>query len=141
MSNSSINAIQLIRRKLLSNVSIQNEVSGRVYTSHFLDLDNQTTKMPLIILDNQGGSGNYSMSVQILSVHVYVYSNLSSSQASDIYNMVYETLHAERLADDTASAGISQKGIVFERERPKSGFNQSIKGWFQRATYTVQTAG
>lgn len=141
MSNSSINAIQLVRRKLLLNVSIQSQVSGRVYTSHFLDLDNQTTKMPLIILDNQGGDGNYGMGVQRLTMHVYVYSNLSSSQASDIYNMVYDTLHAERLSDDTTSAGITQKGLVFEKERPRSGFNQSIKGWFQRASYTVQTAG
>ncbi len=141
MSNSALEAVQLVRRKLLSNVELTNTVSGRVYTSHFLDVENQTVPMPLVILDNQGGDANYGKGVQRLILHIYVYSKLSSTQADQIYHTVYETLQACRLSDDTANADITAKGMIYEQERPRSGFNEAVKGWFKRATYVIYTSG
>ena len=85
-------ALQLIRRTLIEDLPLQNLVSGRVYTSHFIDYDNKTAPMPLVVLDNRGGSANYSMQLQRLILHIYAYSERSSAQAADVYNKVYTAL-------------------------------------------------
>lgn len=141
MSNSSVEAIQLVRRKILSNTSITQHVAGRIYLSHFLDPDNSTIEMPLIIIEDMGGVGNYGMGVQKLKLHIYTYSKNSSAEAANIYSLIYQNLHAERLVDDVSGTNVTAKGMVYESERPYGGFNESVKAWFKRASYVIHTSG
>jgi len=141
MGNSSLEAIQLVRRKILSNTSITQKVDGRIYLSHFLDPDSSTIQMPLIIIDDKGGEGNYGMGIQRLRVHIYTYSKNSSSEAASLYSLVYQNLHAEQLIDNVSGTTVTAKGMVYESERPEGGFNESVKAWFKRATYIIHTAG
>jgi hypothetical protein len=130
-------SLQLIRRTLIADKSLQNLIEGRVYTSHFIDYDNKTTPMPLVILDNRGGSANYSMKLQRLILHIYAYSERSSAQAADVYNKVYTALNGQELARSTLSVG----GYMYEQERPLNGFNEQIRGWFYRGTFILNSAG
>ena len=141
MGNSSVEAIQLIRRKILANTTITQKISGRIYLSHFLDPDNSTLEMPLVIIEDMGGLGNYGMGVQKLKIHVYTYSKNSSAEAASIYSLVYQNLHAQRLVDNVSGTSVTAKGMVYESERPYGGFNESVKAWFKRASYVIHTSG
>jgi hypothetical protein len=138
MSNNDITmALQLIRRTLIENLPLQNLVEGRVYTSHFIDYDNQTTPMPLVIVDPSGGNANYSMQVQRINFHLYGYSEKSSAEAGNVYHKSYVALNAQALARSTLSMG----GYIYELERPITGFNDDIRGWFYRGTFVLNSAG
>ena len=138
MSDSDIgSALQLVRRTLIENLPLQNLVSGRVYTSHFLDFDNKTTPMPLVILDPRGGDANYSMQLQRIILHIYAYSERSSAQAADVYHKMYTAINGQRLSRSSLDIG----GYVYEIERPLTGFNDQIRGWFYRGTFILNSAG
>ena len=138
MANSNISeALQLIRRTLIDNLPLQNLFGGRVYTAHFIDYDSKTTPMPLVIVDNLGGSSNYSMQSQRLIIHIYGYSEKSSAESADVYHKAYTALNGQRLNRSTMDMG----GYMYEIERPSSGFNDQIKGWFNRGTFVMNTAG
>ena len=138
MANNDITmALQLIRRTLLDKLELQNLIEGRVYTSHFIDYDNQTTPMPLVIVDPVGGSANYSMQVQRIMFHLYGYSEKSSAEAGTVYHKCYEGLNAQVLSRSTLSMG----GYIYELERPITGFNDDIRGWFYRGTFVLNAAG
>lgn len=138
MSNSDITmALQLIRRTLIENLDLQNFVGGRVYTSHFIDYDNKTAPMPLVIVNPVGGQANYSMQVQRIIFHVYGYSEKSSAEAGTVYHKAYVALNGQPLSRSSLSMG----GYIYEMERPMTGFNEDIRGWFFRGTFVLNSAG
>ena len=137
-TNSDISsALQLVRRTIIDSLELQNLVSGRVYTSHFIDYDNKTTPMPLVIIEVSGGRANYSMQSQRLIVNIYAYSEKSSAEAGTVYHKVYTALNAQPLSRGTLSIG----GYMYELERPLTGFNEDVRGWFYRGTFVLHTAG
>ena len=71
-------SLLLVRTKLLSIAAITDLVEDRVYTDHFYEFDDSTVKMPLIIIDIQGGKSNYGMGYQSLKFDIYCYSKTSS---------------------------------------------------------------
>ena len=137
MQNNLNEALQLVRRVLISTLSVQNIVGGRVYTTHFIDYNKKTTPMPLIILEFEGGSGNYSMRSQRALMRLYAYSDQSSAQAGDLYHAAYSNLNGQALNNPN----IDIAGYCYEISRPTSGFNEAVRGWFYRGTFVLNTAG
>lgn len=137
MGNNVNDTLQLVRRILIDKVSLQNYVSGRIYTTHFIDYDSKTTPMPLVVLEFAGGTANYGMNAQRVSLRVYSYSDKSSSEAAAIYNLVYDTLNGGVLKH----SGIELSGYGYEVSRPHSGFNDQVKGWYYAGTFIINSAG
>ena len=137
MGNDISMSLQILRRTLIDNLGIQNLVEGRVYTSHFIDYDSKTTPMPLIIIDPIGGQANYSTYSQRLLFHVYSYSQDSSAEAGSLYHKSYMALNGQPLSSSTLGMG----GYVYEMERPQTGFNRDVNGWFYRGTFVLNSAG
>ena len=137
MGNDISMGLQLIRRTLIENLSVQNLVEGRIFTSHFIDYDSETTPMPLVIIDPIGGRSNYSTQIQRVLFHLYSYSQNSSAEASDLYHKSYIALNGQRLARSTLTMG----GYIYEMERPLTGFNDDINGWFFRGTFVLNSSG
>lgn len=137
MGNDISMSLQLIRRTLIENLGVQNLVEGRVYTSHFIDYDSKTTPMPLIIVNPIGGQSNYSTQVQRMLFHVYAYSQNSSAEAGTVYHKAYIGLNGQPLARSSLSMG----GYIYEMERPLTGFNEDVNGWFYRGTFVLNSAG
>jgi len=137
MGNSLADAILLIRKHLLSIGVITDIVEERVYGHHFYDFDNQTVEMPLIIIDYDGGTTNYGMAKQKIDLQVLCYSKHSSSQSLDIYEKVYQNLHASQLI----SNNISVKGYAYETTRPTSSYNPQARAWFTLGKFTINLAG
>lgn len=137
MENNLNEVLQLLRRILIDTLSVQNYVGGRVYTTHFVDYDKKTTPMPLIILEFDGGTSNYSMRSQRSFVRMYAYSDQSSSEAGAVYHAAYTNINGQTLKHD--SVGVA--GYAYEESRPTSGFNEAVRGWFYSGTFVVNTAG
>jgi hypothetical protein len=130
-------SLLLVRTKLLSIAAITDLVEDRVYTDHFYEFDDSTVKMPLIIIDIQGGKSNYGMGYQSLKFDIYCYSKTSSSQTVGLYDLVYNNLHATRLEN----ANLSNKGMAYETERPDTDYNTKIRAWFSQGKFTINLAG
>lgn len=129
--------MQLIRRCLLQNSTIVENVVDRVHLDHFYDYEAQNTVMPAIIIDPRGGRANSGMSYQRLQIDVYVYDKTSSGRVEKIYDAVYQALNCTRLYhSDTTQAGYCK-----ELFRPLSGFNNEIKAYFRRGTFIYYGAG
>lgn len=137
MGNDITMSLQILRRTLIDNLGVQNLIEGRVYTSHFIDYDSKTTTMPLVILDPIGGQSNYSTQSQRLLFHLYAYSQDSSAEAGSVYHKSYIALNGQPLSSSTLSMG----GYVYEMERPLTGFNKDVNGWFYRGTFVLNSAG
>lgn len=137
MTISAEQALLLVRTKLLSISSITDLVEDRIYTDHFYEFDDSTVKMPLIIIDLQGGRSNYGMGFNSLSFDIYCYSKSSSSQTINLYDKVYENLHATRLEN----SNLTNKGTTYERSRPDTDYNSKIRAWFSQGTFTINLAG
>lgn len=137
MGNNISDAMQLLRRVLINDLSIQNYVSGRVYTTHFIDYDSKTTPMPLIILEFDGGDANYGMGNQRVSVRIYTYSDKSSSEASEIYSLVYDAVNGAVLKNNS----LTLSGYCYESSRPTTGFNNNVRGWYFTGVFVLNTAG
>ena len=137
MGNDITMSLQILRRTLIDNLGVQNLIEGRVYTSHFIDYDSKTTPMPLVILDPIGGQSNYSTQSQRLLFHLYAYSQDSSAEAGSGHHKSYIALNGQPLSSSTLSMG----GYVYEMERPLTGFNKDINGWFYRGTFVLNSAG
>ena len=137
MGNNVNDTLQLIRRILISKVALQNYVAGRIYTTHFIDYDSKTTPMPLVVLEFAGGTSNYGMNAQRISLRVFSYSDKSSSEAAAIYNLVYDTLNGGVLKHSS----IELSGYGYEISRPHSGFNDQVKGWYYVGTFIINSAG
>ena len=93
--------------------------------------------MPLVIIDNRSGKANYSMQSQRVLIHIYGYSERSSAESADVYHKAYTALNGQRLHRTTMDMG----GYMYETDRPMSGFNEQIRGWFNRGTFILHTAG
>ena len=137
MSNSTQNALLLIRNHLLSVSEITSILKDRVYTEHFYDFENQSVIFPLVILEIIDGEANYGMDSQRLVLHLYTYSKISSGQCRNLHDTIYSNLHAQRLYNEN----IQVAGTLREAERPISGFNTETRAWFCRSLYIVNTAG
>ncbi len=137
MANSTTNIPQALRSLLLSNTDVSGYVGDNIHTAHIYDADAGTTPMPCIILQLESGFGMYNRAVQFQSYEIYAYSKISQAQAMTVYNAVYDVLQAGRLYVD----GITTKGLITERSRPVSGYNDRLMAWWVRAGWHVAAAG
>lgn len=129
--------LQLIRLKLLSTSSVTDLVGERIHTSHFMDFDNETRKLPCIVLELAGGEMNYSQRFQQVSLYIYAYSNQNSAQALQVYHQTTLSLHAERIEH----ASLTLKGMIEETTRPTSGYNDKVRSWYARGSFLAMTVG
>ena len=123
-----------VRKKLIANAPLTKMVADRIYTNHFYDFDNGTIEMPLVIIEVEGGSANYAGHNQSVSFYLYSYSRDSSSEASEVYDLISVALHGEKLEAD-------QKGFIQEVNRPISGYNSAARSYFIRGTYLALSVG
>ena len=137
MGNSLSDSVLLIRKHLLSVSDITDIVEERVYSQHFYDFDDETIKMPLIIIDYNKGTSNYGMGNQKIEFDIYCYSNSSSTESLSLYDKVYQNLHAAQLI----SSGISVSGYAYEKNRPTSSYNPNGRAWLVQGNYTINLAG
>lgn len=137
MSNSSLDLVQIIRQKLIEDESVSNIVGANIYTAHIYDADDGTSPMPCIIVTLETGFSMSNRAVQFQDYEVYAYSKISQGEAMGLYDKIYSTLQSGRLAVD----GISAKGLMTERTRPISGYNDRLKAWWVRAGWHVAAAG
>ncbi|MGI9554803.1 MAG: hypothetical protein ACR2M6_02410 [Vampirovibrionia bacterium] len=128
--------VQLIRMTLLESSAVTNIVSSRVFSTHFIDYEEATANFPCVIIERQGGNARYADSMQSIRYHIYTYSKISTDEAMELYNHVYEQLHSTRLHID----GIDTKGYSIETSRPIEDYNMVCKGWYAKGNFLCYTA-
>lgn len=128
-------AKQIIRAKLLADSALAAVVADRIYGHHPVDYDNLTTQMPLVIVEIDGGTGRHNTSIQRLRVYIYAYSAESAAQAAKVADLIDEALHAEELqVGNVAASGTCEKV-----NEPAEGYNEEVRGFFARTTYSLFT--
>ena len=136
MANNIVDTVQLIRQHLLSASSVTDLVSNRVYSTHFIDYEQATSKFPCVIIERTGGNARYADSMQSVTFDIYTYSKIGIDEAMDIYHQVYVELHGNRLYLD----GIDTKGYSIETSRPREDYNMVCKGWYAKGNFICYTA-
>lgn len=145
--NSTAEAKQLVRMVLMQSATVQAALgsAGAVYSSHPQAPDASAITMPCVILDFAGGAGGYQGGFQHLQFDVYTYSRISQDEADAAYDAAYRALHAQRLASTvTKNAGglvNPTAGVAREVQRPESGWNKDVDGWWCRGKWIASTAG
>ncbi len=101
--------------------------------------------MPCLITDFSGGHGGYQGGFQHLPFDLYAYSRVSQDEADALYDAAYRAMQAQRLVNTTtkAAGGLvnATAGSVRETQRPESGWNQAVLGWWARGRWLASTAG
>ena len=136
-TSNSETTLQLLRQHLISTTAVLDLVDGRVHTGHFFAFDTQTVEMPCVILELDGGTANYASASQQAGLYVYAYSRHNTAEALKVYQAVYEALNGSELRHSS----LSLSGTAVETFRPTSGYNDQVRAYFYRGTYTVFTAG
>ena len=137
MGNSLSESLLLIRKHLLQISSLTDIVEERIYSHHFYDFDNETTRMPLVIVDYNGGDTNYGMQQQKINIEIYCYSKNSSAESLRLYDIIYNNLHAAQLLNSS----ITVKGYAYEASRPISNYNNQAKAWLVLGRFSLNLAG
>lgn len=137
MANSLTNIVQVLRSLLISDSVVSGFVGDNIHTAHIYDADAGTVPMPCLILELESGFGMYNRTVQFQDYDLYAYSKISQAEAMQVYNAAYDALQACRLSLD----GVSTKGLITERSRPVSGYNDRLMSWWVRGSWHVAAAG
>ncbi len=126
----------LIRHKLLDSDAVQNLVENNIFTAHPKDPDRGYVSYPCISVATAGGFSRYQAGLQHLNLDISAHSKISSDEAEEVYQKLFEALHAARLAKENIAA----KGCARELARPDTFFDERTKSWGVRGRWLAMTA-
>lgn len=128
----------LLRAFLLADASVREAVDGRVLSSHVSDADAPTllTDTPIVVFDVAGGDLRWFGVVEVVRFEVYTYAKAGADEAARVYDLVAARLQHERVIVD----GLDLVGVSREADRPVSGFNEAVGGWFARGRWTLSVS-
>lgn len=136
---------QLVRAEIVGNAAFQAIASDRVLTQSPRESDVAKLTFPLVVVGNLGGNARYGGALQDARLAILAYSQVSASEAHDLYQVVFDALHTARLIDLTTKTGgaraNSVAGYAREVTRPTDGWDEALGAWYADGVWIVMSAG
>lgn len=141
-SLSSIAAIEMIRRALIDASAVSALVADRVLGAYPEQVDLGEAAFPTVALVGKGGRLLRFGRMESVSFDLVAYSRVSGSAAAELYDACSAALQAERITfADTSANGGERAAVCEEVTRPGSGWDGSLRAWFQAGRWSGQVIG
>jgi len=126
----------LVRSTLMANAGVSALVGARVHGAHLQAPDLGSVDFPLIVVSFTSGTVVAASGYQVVAMELYAYSTDSGGSALELYDKAHAALHQQLLRRD----GVAIAGYCMEAARPDEGWNEPIRAYWARGSYTLRAS-
>lgn len=128
---------QMIVDTLMASSTIQGLVGNRVIGGWSQSSDLQTMLKPAIVVVVDGGTQFASTSVANYHFSLYGVSAVGTDEALAVYDAAMALLHAEPVCGTVSG----YRGVVYESQRPVTGWVQDAAVWYAWGRFEITVFG